>query len=114
MIKQEIICGVDESGRGPLAGPVFAAAVVFKRGRIVKGITDSKKLTPSTREQLYKEICDRADGFSIDSVQVDEIDQINILQASLKAMRKAILQVKARYTLVLVDGQYPSQHSDKG
>ncbi len=106
MFDKEIICGVDESGRGPLAGPVFAAAVVLSTKGLIKGLSDSKQLKPSIRESLFKEICDTAEDFSIESVEVEEIDRINILQASLEAMKRAILKIKAYHTLVLVDGQY--------
>ena len=106
MFDKEIICGVDESGRGPLAGPVFAAAVVLSTKGVIRGLADSKQLKPSIRESLFKEICDKAEDFSIESVEVEEIDRINILQASLEAMKRAILKIKAHHTLVLVDGQY--------
>lgn len=97
------LCGVDEAGRGPLAGPVYAAAVILDRRRIV-GLADSKVLSPQQREELALEIRERAIGWSVASASVEEIDTLNILQASLLAMRRAIEQLALPPERVLVDG----------
>ncbi len=98
----ELICGVDEVGRGPLAGPVVAAAVILDRGHPISGLADSKKLSEKRREQLYVEICEHALCWSLGRAEADEIDQINILQASLLAMQRAVegLQLKPQHALV--------------
>jgi len=85
-----LYAGVDEAGRGPLAGPVVAAAVVLRRGQVLPGVTDSKKLSARTREHLFDLICDDAVAWSIGHGSVVEIDELNILQATLLAMRRAI------------------------
>lgn len=85
-----LLCGVDEAGRGPLAGSVFAAAVMLDPGRPIEGLADSKVLTGAARERLAAEIRERALAWSIASASVEEIDAINILRASLLAMRRAI------------------------
>jgi ribonuclease HII len=100
----EVICGVDEVGRGPLAGPVVAAAVVLDPGRVIDGLADSKKLTERRREQLFDEIVDKALAWSLGRAEVEEIDAINILQASLLAMQRAVSGLAVGPTLVLVDG----------
>jgi ribonuclease HII len=84
------ICGVDEAGRGPLAGPVYAAAVVLGAGRPVRGLKDSKLLSPERREVLAQRILDRAFAHAIAYATVEEIDRLNILQASLLAMQRAV------------------------
>jgi ribonuclease HII len=96
------ICGIDEAGRGPLAGPVVAAAVILDPGRRINGLRDSKVLTPERREELAGRIRARAIAFAVAEASVDEIDSINILQATLLAMRRAVeaLQVAAEYALV--------------
>lgn len=99
-----ILAGADEAGRGPLAGPVVAASVVFEAGIVVEGIDDSKKLSPSKRENLYEEILEKARAFGIGVIGVSEIDRINILQASLKAMKIAVEDLGCLPDLVLVDG----------
>ena len=86
----EIICGVDEAGRGPLAGPVFAAAVVLPLGIDIPGLNDSKKLSEKVRERLYDEIIAKAICFAVASADHKEIDDINILQATFLAMRRAV------------------------
>lgn len=101
------ICGVDEVGRGPLAGPVTAAAVILPPGTKRNGINDSKLLTSNKREQLAEHIKSIAIAWAIESVSPETIDQINILQASLLAMRKAILKLASRIDIVLVDGNKP-------
>jgi len=99
-----ILCGVDEVGRGPLAGPVVAAAVVLDPGRPIDGLADSKKLTPARRESLYLEITEKALAWALGRAEVAEIDRINILQASLLAMRRAVLALPLDADHALVDG----------
>ena len=99
-----LVAGVDEAGRGPLAGPVFAAAVILDSRNPIKGLADSKKLTALRREKLFDEIRARALCCSIAQASVQEIDQINILQASLLAMRRAVEGLRLRPVKVLVDG----------
>ena len=99
-----ILCGVDEVGRGPLAGPVVAAAVVLDPGRPIAGLADSKKLTPARRESLYLEITEKALAWALGRAEVAEIDRINILQASLLAMRRAVLALPLDADHALVDG----------
>ena len=96
------ICGVDEAGRGPLAGPVYAAAVILPDGPVIEGLNDSKKLTEKKREALFDVICEQAVAYSIASASVKEIDEINILQATFLAMRRAVegLPVKADYAII--------------
>ncbi|MEX0602366.1 MAG: ribonuclease HII [Bacteroidota bacterium] len=100
----ENIAGVDEAGRGPLAGPVVAAAVVFPRGIVIDGVDDSKKLTPGKREELYPIIRSHALSVGFGIVDHEVIDRINILQASLLAMRKALAALEVVPGLALVDG----------
>lgn len=100
----EIIAGVDEAGRGPLAGPVVAAAVVFPKEVYLEGVDDSKKLSPHRREQLFPLIHERAVGVGIGVVSHEEIDRINIYQASILAMKKALDQLSMVPSLVLADG----------
>ena len=85
-----LVCGVDEAGRGPLAGPVYAACVILDPRRPIRGLADSKVLTPERREVLALRIRERAIAFAVASASVEEIDAINILQASLLAMRRAV------------------------
>lgn len=101
------MAGVDEVGRGPLAGPVVAAAVVFPPGVIIPGVTDSKKLTPGQRESLFPLINRKALAVGLGCLEGQEIDRINILQASLRAMEKAVFHLKIIPDLVLVDGNRP-------
>lgn len=100
----EIIAGVDEAGRGPLAGPVVAAAVIFPKEVYLEGVDDSKKLSPHRREQLFPLIHEWAVGVGIGVVSHEEIDRINIYQASILAMRKALDQLSMVPSLVLADG----------
>ncbi|HEY4319372.1 MAG TPA: ribonuclease HII [Herbaspirillum sp.] len=100
----EIICGVDEAGRGPLAGPVFAAAVILDAQRPIVGLRDSKKLTAATREQLAGEIKMHAVAWAIAQCSEQEIDTLNILQASMLAMRRAVEALSTLPTLALIDG----------
>jgi len=102
-----LICGVDEAGRGPLAGPVFAAAVVFFPGkRAPNGIADSKLLTARKRERLAGVIKDRSLGWAVAWASVEEIDELNILQASLLAMRRAVESLELIPDEVLLDGAH--------
>ncbi|HIW73494.1 MAG TPA: ribonuclease HII [Firmicutes bacterium] len=98
------VCGVDEAGRGPLAGPVFAAAVILDPEDEIPGLNDSKKLSEKKREALFDEICARAAAWSVASASVEEIEKWNILQAALLAMRRAVEGLPVRPDLVLVDG----------
>lgn len=100
----DLICGVDEVGRGPLAGPVVAAAVILDPQRPISGLADSKKLSEKRREQLYAEIHEHALCWSLGRAEVQEIDQINILQASLLAMQRAVHGLKLTPQHALVDG----------
>jgi len=105
-LKREIICGVDEAGRGPLAGPVVAAAVVLDSNISLKGLADSKLLTPAQRYRVFSEIIEKAAGYSIAGVSCFVIDKINILQASLLAMRKAVEKLPLRPDKIYVDGKF--------
>lgn len=98
------MAGVDEAGRGPLAGPVVAAAVILDDLQPIAGLADSKKLTPARREKLYDEIRAKALCCSIAEASVQEIDQLNILQATMLAMRRAVLGLRLKPVRVLVDG----------
>ena len=100
----ELICGVDEVGRGPLAGPVVAAAVILDPRNPIDGLNDSKKLSEKRRERLYVEIHERALAFAVGRAEVEEIDAINILQASLLAMKRAVEGLSLAPGHVLVDG----------
>jgi ribonuclease HII len=99
-----LVAGVDEAGRGPLAGPVVAAAVILDELHPIKGLADSKKLGPRTRERLFDEIRAKALCSSIAQASVEEIDALNILQATLLAMRRAVDGLRLRPHKVLVDG----------
>jgi len=98
------LAGVDEAGRGPLAGPVYAAAVILDPAAPIEGLDDSKKLRPARREQLSLQIRARALAWSIACASVEEIDTLNILQATLLAMRRACLGLQRTPRLILVDG----------
>ncbi|QHE85786.1 ribonuclease HII [Hydrogenophaga sp. BPS33] len=99
-----LLAGVDEAGRGPLAGPVVAAAVILDERVRIKGLADSKQLTEARRERLYDEICATALCCSVAQASVEEIDQLNILQATMLAMRRAVLGLRLKPNKVLVDG----------
>lgn len=99
-----IIAGVDEAGRGPLAGDVYAAAVILPSDLIIEGINDSKKLSPKKREKLYDEIIEKAEAFCIASASVEEIEKLNILNADMLAMKRAVEGLKRNVDIVLVDG----------
>jgi len=118
--NQQTIAGVDEVGRGPLAGAVVAAAVILDPNNRIEGLMDSKKLTEKKRESLAIEIREKALAWALGRAEVEEIDQINILQASLLAMSRAVAQLSMAPELVLVDGNkcpdvpYPVQAIIKG
>ncbi len=97
-----MVCGVDEAGRGPLCGPVVAAAVILPLGLYIEGLNDSKKLTEKKRDKLFDVICQSALSYSIAESSVEEINETNILEATLSAMRKAIdgLSIPADYALI--------------
>lgn len=99
-----LVAGVDEAGRGPLAGPVVAAAVILDESRPIEGLADSKKLTAARRERLHDEIRAHALCCSVAMATVEEIDRLNILQATLLAMRRAVEGLRLKPRLVLVDG----------
>ena len=103
-IGDEVMCGVDEAGRGPLAGPVFAAAVILNDAYPIAGLRDSKKLTEARRDALALQIKQHAVAWSIASCSHEEIDTLNILQASLLAMRRAVEGLSVQPTLALIDG----------
>ena len=98
------LCGVDEAGRGPLAGPVYAAAVILPRGLQIQGLNDSKKLSEKKREELFDVICEKALDYAVASASVEEIEERNILGATMLAMNRAIAGLKTRPDLALIDG----------
>ncbi len=99
-----VIAGTDEAGRGPLAGPVYAAAVILPTGLVIDGLNDSKKLTEKKREALFDVICKEALSYGIAYATPEEIDELNILNASQLAMRRAVAMLTPTPDLVLVDG----------
>ena len=99
-----VICGVDEAGRGPLAGPVYAAAVILPPNLEIPGLTDSKKLSDKKRRELFPVIQEQAVAYGIGSASEQETDEINILQATFLAMRRALAQLTVTPDLVLIDG----------
>lgn len=99
-----IICGVDEAGRGPLAGPVCAAAVILPDGIEIEGLNDSKKLSEKKREELFPIICDKALAYCIAFATVEEIEEYNILNATMMAMSKAVKGIAITPDIVFVDG----------
>ncbi|QHF00461.1 ribonuclease HII (plasmid) [Pseudomonas cannabina pv. alisalensis] len=99
-----VVAGVDEVGRGPLCGDVVTAAVILDPSHPIQGLNDSKKLSEKKRDLLYAEICEKAVAWSIGRATVDEIDQLNILQATMLAMQRAVQGLSVTPTLVLVDG----------
>lgn len=104
----KVICGVDEAGRGPLAGPVYAAAVILPLGLEIDGLNDSKKLTEKKREQLFDVICEKAISYSVGIATEKEIDEINILNATFLAMRRAVEGLEVKPDYALIDGnQHP-------
>lgn len=105
-----VLCGVDEAGRGPLAGPVCAAAVVLDHHRPVPGLRDSKKLTAAARDRLAVAIRTNASAWALGWASVGEIDRLNILQATMAAMRRAVEALDCRPSLILVDGNRLPDH----
>ncbi len=103
-MTEVLVCGVDEVGRGPLAGPVVTAAVILDPRRPIDGLADSKKLTERRRQRLADEIRERALAWSLGRAEVEEIDRLNILQASLLAMRRAVEALPVAAGLALIDG----------
>lgn len=102
------ICGIDEAGRGPLAGPVYAAAVILPIDLEIDGLNDSKKLTEKKREALFDVICEKAISYSIGIATEEEIDEINILNATFLAMRRAVDGLSVKPDYALIDGnQHP-------
>lgn len=99
-----ILCGVDEAGRGPLAGPVCAAAVILPHGREIAGLNDSKKLSERKREELFNIITSSAVAYGIAFAEVEEIEELNILRATFLAMNRAIARLTVRPELALIDG----------
>ncbi|MDY3864685.1 MAG: ribonuclease HII [Eubacteriales bacterium] len=98
------VCGIDEAGRGPLSGPVVAAACVLEPGTEIPGLNDSKKLTPKKRDLLYDLVIERATDFAVGFATPEEVDSINILNATMLAMRRAIAALKEPADYALVDG----------
>lgn len=99
-----LVCGVDEAGRGPLCGPVVAAAVILRDDDPIEGLNDSKKLSEKKREALYDQICARALAYSIASASPQEIDELNILGATMLAMHRAIVGLSPAADFALIDG----------
>ena len=110
------ICGVDEAGRGPLCGPVCAAACILPSGLYIEGLNDSKKLTAKRRDKIFEEIKSNAVAYSIAFASVEEINELNILEATLLAMRRAIDGLSSKADYALIDGnvcrgfQLPAQY----
>lgn len=98
------VCGVDEAGRGPLAGPVCAAAVILPKGMIIEGVNDSKKLTEKKREKLFDVIIEKSVAYSIAYATVEEIENINILNAAMLAMKRAVESLNVPADYAIVDG----------
>ena len=98
------VCGVDEAGRGPMAGPVCAAAVILPQGLVIEGLNDSKKLSEKKREALYDVICEKAVAYGIAFATVEEIEQLNILGATYLAMNRAIAKLDPTPAMALIDG----------
>ncbi|MCH5314277.1 MAG: ribonuclease HII [Eubacterium sp.] len=99
-----VICGVDEAGRGPLAGPVYAAAVILPKGYVIDGVNDSKKLSEKKRDALFDIIKEEAISYSVGIATEQEIDEINILQATFLAMRRAVDGLSVKPDIALIDG----------
>lgn len=99
-----LICGADEAGRGPLAGPVYAAAVILPRDAVIDGLNDSKKLTEKKRDALFDVITERALTYGIASASVEEIEEFNILNATFLAMNRAVAKLDPAPELALIDG----------
>ena len=99
-----VICGVDEAGRGPLAGDVYAAAVVLNDDVLINYLNDSKKISEKRRELLYDEVIEKADAYCIATASVEEIDRLNILQATMLAMKRAVVGLGVQPDIALIDG----------
>ncbi|MCI5734957.1 MAG: ribonuclease HII [Eubacterium sp.] len=100
----KVVCGVDEAGRGPLAGDVYAAAVILPKGCVIEGVNDSKKLSEKKREALFDKIVEQCVSYGIGTASVEEIDEINILQATFLAMRRAVDALEVKPDIALIDG----------
>lgn len=100
----QIVCGLDEAGRGPLAGPVYAGAVILPKGYIPEGLNDSKKLSEKKRDALFKVITENAVAWGFGTASAEEIDEINILNASMLAMKRAVEALDVKPEFLLVDG----------
>ncbi len=100
------VCGCDEAGRGPLCGPVVAAAVILPKDLIIEGLDDSKKLSEKKRNSLFDQICEKAIAYGIAEASPDEIDEINILNASMLAMQRAIEKLSVKADFALIDGNF--------
>ena len=115
-----IVCGVDEAGRGPLAGDVYAAAVVLNDEVLIEGLNDSKKLSEKRREELFDVIVEKADAYCVATASVSEIDALNILQATMLAMKRAVEGLGIKPDMALIDGNRlpqldcPEQYVIKG
>jgi ribonuclease HII len=103
-LVEDLVAGVDEVGRGPLCGPVVTAAVILDPRRPIDGLNDSKKLTAARREALFDEICEKSLAWCIARAEVDEIDQLNILHATMLAMKRAVEGLSVTPRLALIDG----------
>lgn len=99
-----VLCGVDEAGRGPLAGDVYAAAVVFDEGVSIDGLNDSKKLSEKKREALFDEIIEKAKAYCVATATVEEIESLNILQATMLAMKRAVEGLSVAPDMAIIDG----------
>jgi ribonuclease HII len=102
--NSRLVCGCDEAGRGPLAGDVFAAAVVFDEGTVIEGINDSKKLSEKKREKLFDEIKEKALYWSIKTASIQEIEKLNILNCAMLAMKRAVEDLPVKPDICLIDG----------
>ena len=100
----QLLCGVDEAGRGPLCGPVYAAAVILPEGVDIPGLNDSKKISEKKRELLFDEICEKAIAYSVAFSTVEEIESLNILQATMLAMKRAVDGLGVKPDKILIDG----------
>ena len=102
-IGKKYVCGIDEAGRGPLAGPVVVASVILPEDSMIEGINDSKKISENKREKLYDEITNSAISYGIGIIYQDEIDEINILQATKKGLHEAVKSMDVKPDVILVD-----------
>ena len=100
----QYVCGVDEAGRGPLAGPVCAAAVILPKGLVIDGVNDSKKLSEKKREALFDVICESALAYSVVFADVEEIEEVNILRATMNALKRAVEGLSVKADFAYIDG----------